>query len=282
MAFSPRARQNRSPRSPTARSRYARREAEQLRLARHVQEALLPPSRAAGPGVEVAARFLPSRAVGGDFCDYFLLGSRHLGLYLGDVQGKGLEGALYALLVSGLMRGTNKTGNEPAHLVGFLNRRLTLRALPGKFCALSYALFDLERRQVTLANAGLPFPVLLRGGRLTRLEVSGFPVGMFSPCDYDQAVVNLQPGDRLLFYTDGLPDSLETLRPRAGDGEKQLAALLAQHGDCSAAALADALTSQLQRGASAGKRRSSPRPRGDSRRPRRLLDDATFLVVHVL
>ena len=94
-----------------------RREDEQLRLAREVQEALLPPPLSALPGVEVAARFQPSQSVGGDFYDYFQLHARHLAFYLGDVQGKGLEGAMYALLVSGLMRGLNKTGNEPAALV---------------------------------------------------------------------------------------------------------------------------------------------------------------------
>ena len=247
----------------------ARREDEQLRLARAVQEALLPPPLTALPGVEVAARFQPSQSVGGDFYDYFPLHARYLAFYLGDVQGKGLEGAMYALLVSGLMRGLNKTGNEPAALVEFLNRRLALRALPGKFCALAYAVFDLEQRQLRLANAGLPFPWLLRHGQLTRVEIPGIPVGMFNPCQYDQGVVRLESGDRLLFYTDGLPDSLEALYPRAGDGEKQLARLLGESGTRSAAALADRLVGRLQ----------LERP---LRRRKRLEDDAAFLVVHIL
>src|SRR3990167_8875358 len=215
-----------SPRRPGGRrgrvSSGARRGAEQLRLAREVQQALLPPPLTALPGLEVAARFHPSQRVGGDFYDYFQLHARNVAFYLGDVQGKGLEGAMYALLVSGLMRGLNKTGNEPAGLVQFLNRRLALRALPGKFCALAYAVFDLEQRQLRLANAGLPFPWLLRHGQLTRVEIPGIPVGMFNPCQYDQGVVRLESGDRLLFYTDGLPDSLEALYPRARPEERRV------------------------------------------------------------
>jgi len=246
----------------------ARREAEQLRLAREVQQALLPPPLTALPGLEVAARFHPSQRVGGDFYDYFQLHARNVAFYLGDVQGKGLEGAMYALLVSGLMRGLNKTGNEPGAIIEFLNHRLALRALPGKFCALTYATFDLEKRELSLANAGLPFPLLVRRGALTRVQVPGIPVGMFNPCRYDQGVVQLQAGDRLLFYTDGLPDSLEALHPRRGDGEKQVAALVTDPAHRSATAVADALVSQLQL-------------RQTTRRPRPLEDDAAFLVAQL-
>lgn len=240
--------------------------AEELRLARQVQDSLLPPAVAPFPGVEVTARFLPSRSVGGDFYDYFQLDPHTLGLYLGDVQGKGLEGAMYALMVSGLMRGLTKSGHDPASLVAFLNSRLRLRALPGKFCCLTYALFDLEKRHLVLANAGLPYPLLLRGDSLIHVEVGGIPVGMFDRSHYDQAVLTLQPGDRLLFYSDGLPDSLEALKRGREDGGKQVRTMLGQHSADSADELADALLGKL---------------RGRQRQPHELVDDATFLVVQV-
>lgn len=240
-----------------------------MRLARQVQDSLLPPPQAQFPGVEVAARYLPSRLVGGDFCDYFQLGRRFLCLYVGDVQGKGLEGAMYALLVSGLMRGANKSDNDPASLLSFLNRRLCLRGLLGKFCAMNYAQLDLEERRLTLTSAGLPFPWLLRGRTLQPIDARGIPVGIFQLTHYDQVSVNLEPGDLLLFYTDGVPDSLETLHPRAGDGDEQLRALLARHGDRSATALADALAAHLQL-------------RRNARPSEHLQDDATFLVVRLL
>lgn len=241
--------------------------AEQLNLARLVQEALLPPPIADLPGLEVAVRFLSSAQVGGDFLDYFPLGKRALGCYVGDVQGKGLEAAMYALLVSGLMRGLHKTDTDPADVVASLNRRLCFRLVPGKYCCLSYALFDVKKKQLRYASAGLPFPLLLRCGKLTRIELTGHPVGMFNPCGFEQVTVNLRAGDRLLFYTDGLTDSL--LDPRRGwaRGVQELETLFRASGRVSLSAHADRLLAHIRR--SRGRRRH-------------LTDDTTFLLVRVL
>ncbi|MFQ5778808.1 MAG: PP2C family protein-serine/threonine phosphatase [Terriglobia bacterium] len=270
----------RGARSPRRTS--ARREEEQLQQARKIQETLLPPPLTALPGVNVAARFLPSSAVGGDFYDYFTLDDRFLVIYLGDVQGKGLEAAMYGLLVSGLMRGLHKTGTNPADVITFLNHRLCYRALPGKFCCLNYAAFDLVQRRLLLANAGMPFPFLLRQGKLSRLELGGVPVGIFNPCAYEQLAVDLQPGDRLLLHTDGVPDSLEGLRPARGDGEEQLKAFLQARAHASASGLADGLAHFLQPAAKPAPGRSSTALRRKRRRSGELQDDATFLVVHLL
>lgn len=241
--------------------------AEQLQLARLVQEALLPPPIADLPGLEVAVRFLSSAQVGGDFLDYFPLGKRALGCYVGDVQGKGLEAAMYALLVSGLMRGLHKTDTEPADVVASLNRRLCFRLVPGKYCCLSYALFDVKKRRLRYASAGLPFPLLLRGGKLTRIELTGHPVGMFNPCGFEQVTVKLRPDDRLLFYTDGLTDSLLDPRRAWSQGVQELENLFRTSGRISLSAHADRLLAQIRR----SRGRSS-----------RLTDDTTFLLVRVL
>lgn len=243
-------------------------EDEQLRLARIVQSALLPPTLADLQELDVAARFLPSANVGGDFFDYFTLGPQQLAFYLGDVQGKGLEGALYALLISGLMRGLHKTGTEPAEVVASLNRRLCFRSPPGKFCCLNYALFDLKKRRLKYASAGLPFPLLLRRKTLTRIELTGAPVGMFTPYQFDQVVLDLEPGDRLLFYTDGLPDAFRALPAQQSDGGNELEELFAADVRESADAQADRLVRHLQA--------------LHSRHANFLFDDATVLVFHVL
>lgn len=240
---------------------------EQLRLARNVQEALVPPRFADLPGLEIAVRFLPSKRVSGDFLDYFTLGPRYMGFYVGDVQGKGLEAALYALLVSGLMRGLHKTGTDPAYLVATLNRRLCYRPVPGKFCCLSYALFDLQQRQLRLANAGLPFPLLVRDRTVTSIELAGFPIGMFDPSEYEQVAINLEPGDHLLFYTDGLPDSLDALSGIQGAGADQVAEIFSTDSHRSTSELADRLLAPL-------------RSRRTARRP--LADDTTFVLLHIL
>jgi len=234
-----------------------------VRLAREVQEGLLPAPGLLLPEVEVAGRFLPCWALGGDFYDYFPLGERVLGLYLGDVQGKGLGGALDALLVSGLLRGVHKAGARPADVLAFLNRRLSLRSGPGRFACLGYALYDRAARRLQFANAGLPFPWLVRGGRLEPIRLTGPPVGLFDSSEFDQTEVALAPGDRLLFYTDGVTDSLRGPRSRQPEGEERLAELVLGAAGSSAAALADALVRRLRR------------------RRRAARDDMSFIVLRI-
>lgn len=241
-------------------------EDEQLRLARLVQHSLLPPPLSL-PRLELAARCLPSARVGGDFLDYFPLGPDHLGLYLGDVQGKGLEGALYALLISGLMRGLPKSGNDPVQVLSSLHQRLCFRSVPGKFCCLSYAVFDLEQRQLKYASAGLPFPLLLRRGVVTPINLTGSPVGLFDQTQYDQVALNLEEGDRLLFYTDGLSDCLRVLDAAQSDGGKLLEELFVADQTDAVGALADRFAAQLE---------------GVQADPANcFLDDATFLIAQV-
>ncbi len=241
-------------------------EAEQLRLARLVQDSLLPPPLTL-PRLDVAARYLPSTQVGGDFLDYFGLGPNYLAFYLGDVQGKGLEAALYALLISGLMRGLHKSGVEPVRVLTALDRRLCVRSVPGKFCCLSYGVFDLEQRQLKYASAGLPFPLLLRDGQATSIELTGSPVGLFSPGEFEQVVFSLQPGDRLLFYTDGLPDSFHRRSAPEHDDGREVEALFTESFQMSVGAQADAILARLH---------AQQVYAGDS-----FFDDATFLVAHV-
>lgn len=240
-------------------------EAEQLRLARLVQDALLPRPRTDLPGLALAARFLPSAQVSGDFLDHFTLSPRTLAFYLGDVQGKGLEAAFYALLISGLMRGLHKSGIEPADVLTSLNRRLYFHTPLHKFCCLSYAVLDVEQRQLKYTSAGLPFPLFFRHGRVTPVELTGPPVGLFDIYQCDQVVLDLQTGDELLFYTDGLPDCLRALRPGHGDGGTQLQELFASLPHSSAEQQADALIARLQ---------GDGAPGGHS-----LFDDVTFLLL---
>jgi len=241
-------------------------EDEQLRLARLVQSSLLPPPLSL-PGLKLAARVVPSVQVGGDFLDYFPLGPEQLGFYLGDVQGKGVEGALYALLISGLMRGLHKTGVEPVEVLSALNRRLCFRSVPGKFCCLSYGVFDLARRELSYASAGLPFPLLLRDRILTRIELTGSPAGLFNPSEYDQVTVSLQAGDRLLFYTDGVSDCFRSVSAPHGDGEEELGEFFAADSGGSAEEQADRLVAHLQ---------ALQSSRGDL-----IFDDATLLLAHL-
>ena len=147
--------------------------------AREIQYSLVPTGNLIGVGVEVAYRFSPFADVGGDFTDFFQLPNGLVGLYLGDVVGKGLAAAMYAALVMGTLRGINKTGEDTAAVLTLLNKRLLVRPISGRYCATLYALFDPITRQLTFSNAGLPHPVLVSNGKYSRLGEGGLPSAVF-------------------------------------------------------------------------------------------------------
>ncbi|MGH9746695.1 MAG: PP2C family protein-serine/threonine phosphatase [Candidatus Acidiferrales bacterium] len=172
--------------------------------AREIQHSLVPVGNLTLPGVEVAYRFSPFADVGGDFADFFRLPDGLIGVYIGDVVGKGLSAAMYAALVMGTLRGINKTGEDTAAVLALLNKRLLVRPVSGRYCATIYALFNPMTRQLTFSNAGLPYPVLVSQGKYMKLGEGGLPSGVFPGSTYDKHVVRLSPGDSVLFATDGL------------------------------------------------------------------------------
>jgi serine phosphatase RsbU (regulator of sigma subunit) len=177
---------------------------EYKREAHGIQASLLPTRDLTVGPVAIAFRHAPFAEVGGDFADFFVLPDGAIGLYLGDVVGKGLPAAMYAALVMGTMRGIHKTGEDTASVVSLLNDRLLMRPVPGRFCATLYARFDPAIRQLSFSNAGLPFPLLLSKTGCKRLGHGGLPSGMFPKASYDLHTVQLCADDVILFATDGL------------------------------------------------------------------------------
>jgi serine phosphatase RsbU (regulator of sigma subunit) len=172
--------------------------------AREIQQSLIPTGGLIGERFEVAHRFSPLAEVGGDFADFFTLPNGLVGLYIGDVVGKGLSAAMYAALVMGMLRGINKTGEDPGAVLELLNQRLLVRPVSGRYCATLYAVFDPAKNELTFSNAGLPYPVLVSGSGMRQLGGGGLPSGLFPGTTYEQHVVQLSPGDIVLFATDGL------------------------------------------------------------------------------
>jgi phosphoserine phosphatase RsbU/P len=183
---------------------------EELEEARAIQSVMLPSeSLRAGP-VTISHEFQPMAAVGGDFLDYFELTDGTIGLYLGDVSGKGLPAALYAALAVGTLRGVHKTGTPPREVPGLLNRRLVLRGIPRRYAAIQYALFNPRTREMRIASAGMLGPFHLSGDGCDGLHLSGIPPGLFLEASYDCLTIQLKPGDSVLFFTDGLTDATDS------------------------------------------------------------------------
>ena len=180
---------------------------QELEEARVIQNVMLPAQPLRAGGVTISHEFQPVAEVGGDYLDYFKLSDDTIGLYVGDVSGKGLPAALYAALAVGTLRGIHKTGMDPRRVLSLLNQRLLLRGIPGRHSAIQYALFDPASARIRIVSAGMPGPLLLRGQDPRLLQIAGLPPGLFSAADYDEVSVQLEPGDSLLFFTDGLTDA---------------------------------------------------------------------------
>jgi sigma-B regulation protein RsbU (phosphoserine phosphatase) len=184
------------------------REAE-LEEARAIQSVMLPAESLRAGGVMISHEFQPIAAVGGDFLDYFELTDSRIGLYLGDVSGKGLPAALYAALAVGTLRGVHKTGTQPHDVLATLNRRLMIRSMPRRHTAIQYAVFDPLNHELQIASAGMPGPFHLRAKGCSTLELSGIPPGLFPATSYETLTLQLQPGESVLFCTDGITDAFD-------------------------------------------------------------------------
>ena len=189
-----------------------KRREEELEEARSIQNVMLPDEALRAGSVKISHAFQPVTEVGGDFLDYFQLADGCVGLYLGDVSGKGLPAAMYAALAVGTLRGVHKTGMSPSQVLATLNRRLMIRGTTRRHAAVQYAVFDPRTQIMKIAGGGMPGPFHLSASGCCRaLEVQGIPPGLFDPSvAYETLELALAPGDSVLFFTDGLPDAFDS------------------------------------------------------------------------
>jgi sigma-B regulation protein RsbU (phosphoserine phosphatase) len=181
---------------------------EELEEARSIQGLMLPTEPLRTGAAQISHEFQPVAGVGGDFLDYFQLADGSIGLYVGDVSGKGLPAAMYAALAVGTLRGVHKTGQSPGDVLSTLNRRLMLRGPSRRHAAMQYALFDPECGEMRIASAGMPGPLHLSAQGSRMLEIQGIPPGLFdASVSYDMAKITVEPGDSVVFFTDGLSDA---------------------------------------------------------------------------
>jgi sigma-B regulation protein RsbU (phosphoserine phosphatase) len=191
---------------------------KEIRFAQRVQHALLPvelPKRM--KGVDVAARFAPARELGGDLYDFLAPEPNTLAVAVGDVSGKGVPAALYSAFAGELIRSRTFRRRyapdrfSPAGVLASTNIILHERQLEEYYCTLCYALFDLKRRVVTLANSGLPYPVRCSGDEVAQITLPGVPLGSFAGSTYEEVSFDLAAGDVVVFCSDGVFEANDAL-----------------------------------------------------------------------
>jgi len=127
---------------------------------------------------------------------------------LGDVSGKGTAAALYGSLAIGTVREiVVDHACEPACMLALLNQRLLGARLDSRFIAMLFAVYDASTRKLTLANAGGPYPLLVRKGQVQAICLEGVPLGLIPDTQYDETTIDLRPGDVVVFASDGILES---------------------------------------------------------------------------
>ena len=215
-------------------ARQERRLERDLALARELQMRLLPQTLPKVAHLELAAKFSPARAIGGDLYDFIPYSLSRLGIVIGDVSGKGAPAAIYAALVSGILRSHAPIEPGPAEMLSAVNLSLAERRIEAQFVSLIYAVWDDEHRTLLVANSGLPRPVYQHDGKNEVIEATGLPLGLFDDADYDEFRFQMKPGDMFVFFSDGILDARNRKGELFGRGrvEKIIAECSAHSADC--------------------------------------------------
>jgi serine phosphatase RsbU (regulator of sigma subunit) len=214
----------------------------ELKIAAEIQRALLPPGRHVGKFYEAMGTSLPSRSIGGDFFDFTQRPDGSFGFCVGDVSGKGPAAALLTAKIQGLLTAGVDHGT-PAEIMQTVNRGLTRRAVEAKYATVFQGTLT-PTGQLNFCNAGHNPPLIYGGGGLRRLESGGMPVGMFDFAQWDDVTEQMQPGDVLIVYTDGVTEALNTEGQEFG--EERLAAIAEQRHKEDAAAILQAIVQGVQ------------------------------------
>ena len=216
-----------------------------ISMAREVQLRLLPSVAPTWTNADMAVRFLPARTIGGDLYDFVEYGPGRMAIVLGDVSGKAAPAALFAALVSGIMRSAAQQRLEPARMLATLNDTIQERKLESQYVTMLFALWNDDSRTLQVANSGAVQPILCRHGQSSTVRAEGFPLGLFPNASYDELNVATEPGDAIVFFSDGILDAENEQREMYGP--ERLAELLCSRGEQSAQEIADAILNDVSR-----------------------------------
>ena len=183
---------------------------QELKVARLIQQTLLPKTLPELPGYDVAAYYQPAREVGGDFYDFLDLEDGRMGFVVGDVTDKGVPAAIVMATTRTLLRTAAQRLFSPGEVLKRVNDVLVTDIPPNMFVTCLYAILDPERGRIIYANAGHDLPYRRRAGRnegAEELRATGMPLGLLPGMAYEEKQIVLEKGESVLFYSDGLVEA---------------------------------------------------------------------------
>jgi sigma-B regulation protein RsbU (phosphoserine phosphatase) len=220
-----------------------RRMDREMKIAREIQHQLMPEELPSIAPLSVAVLFTPVAHLGGDLYDFIHYDDGRLAIVVGDVAGKGAPAALYGALSSGIIRTRAGRKYPPAQMLELVNKTLYQRPIESQYIALVFAIYDSKDRKITIANSGLPYPLLVHNGESKFLDLAGIPLGLFPESQYQESEMLLEPGDVLVFYSDGVVE----MRNEAGEdfGLKRLAEVVRANAEKPAAEIVSAVNQSV-------------------------------------
>ena len=180
----------------------------QIKMAVEVQQRMMPNESPKAPGVDVAYTYIPCFELAGDFFDFIDLPDNNFGMVIADVSGKGVPASLIMASVRAALRAQVDNVYYLYEVVRRLNTMLYRDTKPTEFVTLFYGVYDPRNRRLTYCNAGHPHGIVLRRGQIIELPSDNMVLGIDAGQEYTQNFFDLESGDAILLYTDGLPDAM--------------------------------------------------------------------------
>jgi predicted ester cyclase len=180
---------------------------QELRVARQIQQELLPETMPTLEDWRIATYYGPAREVGGDFYDFLELEDGRLGLVVGDATGHGMPAALMMSTTRGMLRAVVQSSESPGEVLARVNEALVADIPPSTFVTCFYGVLDPESGRLRYANAGHNLPCRRRNGQAEELRARGMPLGLMPGMAYEEKEAVLEAGDSALFYSDGLVEA---------------------------------------------------------------------------
>jgi serine phosphatase RsbU (regulator of sigma subunit) len=203
--------------------------AQDLRVARRIQQAALPKEVPPLEGWQITPYYQPAREVGGDFYDFLELEDGRLGLVVGDATGKGVPAALVMASARSMLRAVAQSSDSPGDVLRRVNAPLVTDIPQNMFVTCFYAILEPKSGHLVYANAGHDLPYLQHGDEVEELRARGMPLGLMPVSNYEEKEIVLDAGEAAIFYSDGLVEAHDP----EGEmfGFTRLRALISEHAE---------------------------------------------------